>query len=504
MYHNYVAFLYKRKVMLQQRWQSLFAIAVLFLPLTLSLETQKFDKNSAIASSHITTDVTPLRILNVIEELPNAKNVLYDTNNYKIEKIIAQKPTNLQRQRRTALVIGNAGYKEVGRLKNPINDASDIANSLQQLGFEVTLLQDVKLQQMEEAIEKLNRQLRQGGIGLFYFSGHGVQVDGENYLVPIDARMNREQDVRYEALPMGKLLGVIEDAGNDANIIILDACRNNPFSRSWRAINRGLAAPTQTVKGVLIAYATAPGTTALDGEGRNSPYSSALLKYIKTPALDVEQMFKQVRADVVQTTKGEQIPWESSSLIGSFAFNFKADSHKISTSVTNPLPVSTPSTTPSQPASLSTKTAYFTQAPRLVAARATYKEIRTPSVKYYFTIDLPENAGEPLQKITINQREGIEYIRFQLKKSFAFEGKDSKKGQKLGLQDISSDEKNHTVSIIFNPPVPPGKIITIALETVQNPTVQGVYLFGVTASPAGEKFHSQFLGFGRLHFYPPR
>ncbi|PAX60098.1 hypothetical protein CK510_03685 [Brunnivagina elsteri CCALA 953] len=227
-------------------------------------------------------------------------------------------------------------------------------------------------------------------------------------------------------------------------------------------------------------------------------------------------MFKRVRVDVVQKTTGQQTPWESSSLIGSFAFNSKGDGNDVATSVTNPLPATTPLTTPpltkppltkpplntpSLPTNSPIKTTYFTQVPRLVAARTSYKEIRIPSVKYYFTIDLPENAGEPLQKITINQREGLEYIRFRLKKSFAFEGNSSHEGQKLGLQDISSDEKNQTVSMIFNPPVPPGKTITIALEAVQNPMVEGVYLFGVTASPIGEKSHSQFLGFGRFHFY---
>ena len=190
---------------------------------------------------------------------------IYEYKQSNIKKIIAQNNSTITRQKRTALIIGNAEYKQVGKLKNPINDANDIAKSLRELGFEVILLTDASLQQMEQAISKYNRQLRQGGVGLFYFAGHGVQVDGENYLVPVGAKLERGQDVRYEAYPLGKLLGAIEDARNKTNLIILDACRNNPFTRSWRSSSRGLAVPAQTVSGTLIAYSTAPCKLALDG-----------------------------------------------------------------------------------------------------------------------------------------------------------------------------------------------------------------------------------------------
>jgi Protein of unknown function (DUF2808) len=127
--------------------------------------------------------------------------------------------------------------------------------------------------------------------------------------------------------------------------------------------------------------------------------------------------------------------------------------------------------------------------------------VSVSSATYYFTVSLPENAAEPLQQITINQHEGVDYIRFDLKNSFAFEGTRSRKGQRVGLKDTTSDRKTQTVSLIFDPPISPGKTITIGLKPWQNPTVEGVYLFGVTAFPAGEKSHSQFLGFGRLQFY---
>jgi len=141
-------------------------------------------------------------------------------------------------ERRTALVIGNAAY-EVGPLRNPGNDAHDMAAALQRLGFEVTLRRDVDRCTIQEAIDAFSHRLRQGGVGLFYFAGHGLQVQGENYLIPLRAHINREQDVPYEAVPVGRILGGMEDAGNSLNILILDACRDNPFARKWRSTQRG-------------------------------------------------------------------------------------------------------------------------------------------------------------------------------------------------------------------------------------------------------------------------
>jgi len=166
-------------------------------------------------------------------------------------------PTIARAERRTALVMGNAAY-EVGLLRNPVQDASDMATALRQLGFEVTLLRDAARRPMIEAIDLFSRQLRQGGVGVFYFAGHGVQVGGENYLLPLDARIGREQDVPYEAVPVGRILGGMEDADNQLNILILDACRDNPFARQWRSSQRGLVG-MQAARGSLIAYATAPG-----------------------------------------------------------------------------------------------------------------------------------------------------------------------------------------------------------------------------------------------------
>ena len=229
----------------------------------------------------------------------------------------------VENQKRTALIIGNSKYEEVGTLQNPKNDANDMAKALKELGFDVILVTDANLKTMNNAIDEFHQKLKKGGVGLFFYAGHGLQVEGENYLIPIDAKLAAKGDINYETVPVGKILSKMEDAGNDANIIILDACRNNPFSkRSWnRSLNtRGLA-QILAPKGSYISYATAPGDVAGDGEGKNGIFTSHLLKHIKTPNLSIEELFKKVRQGVTQETKQKQIPWDSSSLIGEFSFN---------------------------------------------------------------------------------------------------------------------------------------------------------------------------------------
>jgi uncharacterized caspase-like protein len=221
-------------------------------------------------------------------------------------------------ERRVALVIGNSSYK-TAPLKNPANDAKDMAAALGKLGFEVTLLTDADLQQMDSAVREFGLKLRKGGAGLFYYAGHGLQVGGENYLVPVKADIQTESDVRFTCLPAGMVLGKMEDARNDLNIIILDACRNNPFARNFRSAELGLAkmdAPT----GSLISYATAPGSVASDGVGRNGLFTQHLLRNMATPGLPITEMFMRVRQSVVEETKRKQVPWEASSLIGQFYF----------------------------------------------------------------------------------------------------------------------------------------------------------------------------------------
>jgi hypothetical protein len=221
-------------------------------------------------------------------------------------------------EQRTALVIGNSAYSDAP-LRNPVNDATDMAAALKELGFSVTLRTDANQRSMEEAIRNFGKSLRSGGVGLFYYAGHGIQYRGRNYLIPVHAGIQSEADVKYRTVDAGYVLAQMEEAGNGLNIIILDACRNNPFARSFRSSEQGLAkmdAPT----GSILAYSTAPGSVAADGTGRNGLYTEKLLTHMRTPGITVERLFKLVRRDVLEGTVQKQVPWESSSLVGDFFF----------------------------------------------------------------------------------------------------------------------------------------------------------------------------------------
>jgi uncharacterized caspase-like protein len=220
-------------------------------------------------------------------------------------------------EQRVALVIGNSAYSS-GPLKNPVNDAADMAAMLKKLGFSVTLKKDASLQEMDEAIEAFGNRLKRGGIGLFYYAGHGVQVNGTNYLLPIGARINKESDVKYQAVDANKILDEMATANNGLNIVMLDACRDNPFARSFRNAVRGLAIVSSAPSGTFISYSTSPGNVARDGDGRNSPYTAALLQYIQSPGQTISDVFINVRTKVKRETG--QVPWELSSLEGKFYF----------------------------------------------------------------------------------------------------------------------------------------------------------------------------------------
>lgn len=222
---------------------------------------------------------------------------------------------------RVALVIGNGAYHDAP-LRNPGNDARLMAATLRELGFEVTLLLDAGQTQMKRAIQDFGDRLDESSedsVGLFYFSGHGAQVKGVNYLLPVGARIRDESDVEIEAVDAGWVLNKMEFARNGLNIVILDACRNNPFERSFRSAARGLAR-MEAPRGTLVAYATAPGDVAYDGDGQNSPYTAALTAAMRQPGHKVEDTFKLVRLSVMDATEERQVPWESSSLTGDFYF----------------------------------------------------------------------------------------------------------------------------------------------------------------------------------------
>ncbi|MBU1229860.1 MAG: caspase family protein [Proteobacteria bacterium] len=221
-------------------------------------------------------------------------------------------------QHRLALVIGNSAY-ESSPLKNPVNDATDMANMLKGMGFEVLSHLNANQKQMENAIRTFQGKLTKDSVGLFFYAGHGMQVGGVNYLVPVGAKISQESDVKYETVDAGKVLDAMHTAGNPLNIVVLDACRDNPFARSYRSSAKGLArmdAPT----GTFIAYATAPGDTAADGEGKNGVFTKYMLEYMPTPNLEVDKVLKKVRVSVMRETGKRQVPWQSSSLTGDFFF----------------------------------------------------------------------------------------------------------------------------------------------------------------------------------------
>ncbi|MEI6875735.1 MAG: caspase family protein, partial [Spirochaetota bacterium] len=195
-----------------------------------------------------------------------------------------------------ALVIGNGAYAS-SPLKNPVNDATDLASALKDLGFAVTLLPNATRETMEKAIRDFGTSLRSGGTGLFYYAGHGVQVKGRNYLIPIGADIQEADEVSYRAVDADLVLAQMESAGNGTNIVILDACRNNPFPGADRAIgDRGLAIVGVQPSGSYIIYATQPNATAQDGSGRNGVFTKYLLANLKTPGLDVDLMARRAGA----------------------------------------------------------------------------------------------------------------------------------------------------------------------------------------------------------------
>ena len=223
---------------------------------------------------------------------------------------------------RIALVIGNGAYASVGGLPNPPADAALIAGALERQGFAVTLVPDADLAAMRQAVGDFGAALRAAGpeaTGLFYYAGHGVQSFGRNYLLPVDVALSNAADLELVAVEADSVLRQMASAKNRTNIVILDACRNNPFENVLDLGDNGLAemkAPT----GTFLAYATEPGAVALDGAGGNSPFTGALVVEMATPGLPIEQVFKQVRVKVLGETEGRQTPWDTSSLTADFVF----------------------------------------------------------------------------------------------------------------------------------------------------------------------------------------
>ncbi len=230
-------------------------------------------------------------------------------------------------ERRVALIIGNSQYSTMGVLKNATNDATDMAAALEDLGFNVISGTDLNKKQMREKIKQFNNVLTNGDmedtIGLFYYAGHGLEVDGDNYLVPIDADMQYQEDARDEGIGLNRITSRMKYAKNRMNIVILDACRNNPFPKRDRAISSGgWGAINNLASGMFIAYGTSPGRKAADsdGSGRNGLFTKHILENIKKPGKTLEQVFKSTRSGVLDDSNGRQITWQNNATTGDFYF----------------------------------------------------------------------------------------------------------------------------------------------------------------------------------------
>ena len=242
---------------------------------------------------------------------------------------------------RVALVVGNGDYAaEIGKLKNPTSDAQLMADTLTGLGFEVALVTDADQKAMKRAIREFGQKLRETGpqgIGLFYYAGHGVQVDGENFLLPVGAQIQAEGDVELEAVSASSILSQMQFAGNAVNLVFLDACRNNPLTRSFRSGARGLAR-VDAPRGSFVGYSTAPGDVSVDGESSNSPYALALVEELNTPGISIEEAHRAVRGKVLAATNQRQTPWDSSSLTGAVILKKAAEQPQVAAVAPPPAP----------------------------------------------------------------------------------------------------------------------------------------------------------------------
>jgi tetratricopeptide (TPR) repeat protein len=250
----------------------------------------------------------------------------------KTQPVVPTQPSladEYKNEKRYALVIGNSTYpKAVGVLKNPVNDATDMAKELEASNFDVTLLTNATYGQIRAALlrfkDKIDAGDKDNTVALFYFAGHGVRHEEENYLVPIDASVEYEDDIARYCFPTQRMvLGNMERSNARMNIVILDACRNNPFPAVNRSLGGGGLGEMRRARGSFIAYATAPGSVAADGGGRNGLYTQELLRAMRKPGLTIEQVFKEVRANVLRLSGNKQNTWDSSNIIGEFYFKFQ-------------------------------------------------------------------------------------------------------------------------------------------------------------------------------------
>lgn len=236
----------------------------------------------------------------------------------------------MQKEQRIALIIGNNKYSNLSNLKNPINDARIMKNVLKKRGFKVIYKENASKRDMKKLIKKFAYQLKSGGIGLYYFAGHGINVSGHNFLIGIDSVIDDRDEIEFETLALNYVTKKMKDAGNRLNIVILDACRNDPFSRS----GGGGLAPVSNARGMLVAYATEAGSVASDGRnGENGVFTKYLVKNIKEKGASIERVFKNTRSDVYDATNGKQSPGVYNQIRGDFFFTLPSNFGKKTTKI---------------------------------------------------------------------------------------------------------------------------------------------------------------------------
>jgi hypothetical protein len=282
------------------------------------LQANKFDEAFEVFNSLLESNPSDKIALDAIN-ICKRKIKNYDVQ--RPNKIMAQN-ANYSTEKRLAIVVGNANYPS-SPLKNPVNDAKGIAEVLKELNFEVILLTNSSQNDMKLKIREFGEKLSKYDVGLFYFSGHGMQVKGENYLIPVNAQIEKEQDVEFESVNLNRVLGELEYSGVKISVVILDAARNDPFSRSFIYSDNsfGLNYYIKESLGTIIMYATSPGSVEGDGSGKYGLFTEALIKYLKTPDITIEEVMTKVRKYVIEKSDGKQIPVSNSTLIIDFYLN---------------------------------------------------------------------------------------------------------------------------------------------------------------------------------------
>ncbi len=333
---------------------------------------------------------------------------------------------------RTALVIGNAQYTN-SPLKNPGNDAHDMAEALRNIGFDVTLALDVDRRAMGKSIRAFGQKLKsRGGMGLFYYAGHGVQLDERNYMIPVDSPMLEEDEVPYDSVDVGSVLTKMESANNGLNVIILDACRNNPFPSRTRGSSRGLAR-VEAPNGSMIVYATKPGHVADDGTGRNGIFTGHLLNQLRTPGLTLRDTIQRTRDAVVEATNRKQWPTEQTTVIGRIQFTKPIEAPKVPELSPEPKPVLGP-----KPQALKTNP---NKKPEQTLALKASELTRTLTVNV-----TPADARVRIMNIVAPYQPGIE-----LDPKVAYDVYVTHRDYIAWRSDVTLERKDHRIDVVLAP-----------------------------------------------------